>query len=181
MKAVAQMPKAPDPERDGFEAIYQEHAKAVFYLALRLSGDPTQAEDITHDVFVKAYKKLPEFRGEANVRTWLYRIAINHCRNLAQTWYKRHIFNNVDDAVWETSCSPLPDPLRNLETKELGERIQETLHSLSEEYRVLLLLTADDKLSYDEVATLTEQTADAVRGKLYRARKAFFAHFQKSA
>jgi len=71
--------------------------------------------------------------------------------------------------------------LKVLETKELGQRIQNTLDALPEGYRLLLLLVADEELSYDEIATLTDQTTDAVRGKLHRARKAFAQMFQKSA
>jgi RNA polymerase sigma-70 factor (ECF subfamily) len=71
--------------------------------------------------------------------------------------------------------------LRVLETKELGQRIQKALDALSAEYRLLLLLVADEQMSYEEVAGLTGQTADAVRGKLHRARKAFTVVFQKSA
>jgi RNA polymerase sigma-70 factor (ECF subfamily) len=71
--------------------------------------------------------------------------------------------------------------LRALETKELGQRIQKALDALPDEYRLLLLLVADEQMSYEQVATLTEQTADAVRGKLHRARKAFTNHFQKSS
>ena len=67
-----------------------------------------------------------------------------------------------------------------LETKELGERIQKALDGLPDEYRLLLLLVADEQLTYEEVAALTEQTSDAVRGKLHRARKAFTVIFQKS-
>jgi RNA polymerase sigma-70 factor (ECF subfamily) len=63
----------------------------------------------------------------------------------------------------------------------LGERIQKTLETLPEEYRLLLLLVADEKMSYEEIGELTNQTADAVRGKLHRARKAFAASFHKSA
>jgi RNA polymerase sigma-70 factor (ECF subfamily) len=70
--------------------------------------------------------------------------------------------------------------LRVLETKELGERIQKTLDGLTPEYRLLLLLVADKELSYEQVGALTEQSADAVRGKLHRARKAFAALFQKT-
>ncbi len=164
-----------------FGAIYDEHSQSIYYLALRLLGDPTQAEDATHDVFLKAYRKLGQFRGDSGVRTWLYRITINHCQNLAQTWHKRHIFSNADDAVWETAGSSSDNPLRVIEIKELGQRIQKTLDTLPEEYRLLLLLVADEQLSYQEVGALTEQTADAVRGKLHRARKAFAAAFQKTA
>jgi RNA polymerase sigma-70 factor (ECF subfamily) len=167
-------------ESPEFGAMYEEYSRQIFYLALRFLGDPTQAEDATHDVFVKAYRKLGEFRGEAALRTWLYRITINHCRNLLQTWHRRNMINNADDSVWEAASSA-DNPLRVLETKELGQRIQRTLDALPQEYRLLLLLVADEKLSYDQIATLTEQTADAVRGKLHRARKAFTAHFQKTA
>ena len=164
-----------------FGAIYEAHSQPIFYLALRLLGDPAQAEDATHDVFLKAYRKMHHFRGESGVRTWLYRIAINHCRNLVQTWHQRHMVNNVDDAIWETSPANTENPLRVLETKELGQRIQRTLEGLPEEYRLLLLLVSDEQLSYQDIAALTSQTPDAVRGKLHRARKAFAAAFAKLA
>src|SRR5436190_11507934 len=116
---------------------------------------------------------MDQFRGDAGVRTWLYRIAINHCQNLVQTWHQRHMISNADEAVWENARSTADDPLRVLETKELGERIQKTLDALPDEYRLLLLLIADQDLSYQQIGDLTDQSADAVRGKLHRARKAF--------
>jgi RNA polymerase sigma-70 factor (ECF subfamily) len=164
-----------------FGKVYEEHSQCIYYLALRLLGDPTQAQDATHDVFLKAFRKMDTFRGEAGVRTWLYRITINHCRNLQQSWHARHMFSNAEDAVWETAGTVADDPLRVLETKELGQRIQQSLDKLPEEYRLLLLLVADQELSYEEIGQLTEQSADAVRGKLHRARKAFAVNFKKSA
>jgi len=163
-----------------FAALYEEHSRAIFYLALRFLGDQTKAEDATHDVFLRAWRKWSEFRGDASPRTWLYRITINHCRNLRQTWAARNLVTNVDDAVWETAPARTDSPLRALETKELGQRIQDALDALTPEYRLLLLLVADEEMSYDEVAELTGQTQDAVRGKLHRARKAFAAAFAKS-
>ncbi|HKI69756.1 MAG TPA: sigma-70 family RNA polymerase sigma factor, partial [Verrucomicrobiae bacterium] len=80
-----------------FTELYQEHSRAVYYLALRLLGDPGKAEDATHDVFLKAFRNMGKFRREASWRTWLYRIAINHCRNLQQAWYDRHVFANADE------------------------------------------------------------------------------------
>jgi RNA polymerase sigma-70 factor (ECF subfamily) len=168
-------------EAPEFAALYNEHSRAIYYLALRFLGDPEKAEDATHDVFLKAFRKMDQFRGDASWRTWLYRIAINHCRNLQQTWHGRHIFTTSDEAIWENTAAPTESPLRVLETKELGQRIQKTLDALPEEYRLLLLLVADDELSYEQVATLTEQSPDAVRGKLHRARKAFAVLFAKTA
>lgn len=165
----------------GFADLYNEHCRAIYYLCLRLLGDPERAEDATHDVFLKAFRKLDSFRQESAFRTWLYRIAINHCRNLLQAWQDRHIFSNADEAIWENAPARTDSPLRVLETKELGQRIQKSLDALPGEYRLLLLLVADEQLSYDEVAQLTSQSPDAVRGKLHRARKAFAVEFEKTA
>jgi len=166
---------------DDFGALYEAHSRTIYYLALRYLGDPQKAEDATHDVFLKAYRKWSEFRRQASARTWLYRITINHCLNLRQCWASRHLVTNADDAVWENAAAPAESPLRVLETKELGCRIQDALDSLSEDYRLLLLLIADEELSYEQVAKLTDQSTDAVRGKLHRARKAFAARFAKTA
>jgi RNA polymerase sigma-70 factor (ECF subfamily) len=164
-----------------FAGLYDEHSRAIYYLALRFLGDPQMAEDATHDVFLKAFRRLDQFRGDASIRTWLYRIAINHCQNLCQSWHNRHVYSNADDAVWENAAARTDSPLRVLETKELGERIQKTLDALSDEYRLLLLLVADQELSYEEIAALVGQSADAVRGKLHRARKTFAVLFEKTA
>ena len=164
-----------------FGSVYEEHSQVIYYLALRLLGDAALAQDATHDVFLKAFRKMDTFRGEAGIRTWLYRITINHCQNMNQSWHARHMFSNADEAVWETAGTVEGDPLRVLEIKELGQRIQKTLDGLPEEYRLLLLLVAAQELSYEQIGELTEQTADAVRGKLHRARKAFATAFQKTA
>jgi RNA polymerase sigma-70 factor (ECF subfamily) len=176
-------PPEPPPELEPseFAQLYTEHSRAIYYLALRLLSDPEKAEDATHDVFLKAFKKMDQFRGESSWRTWLYRIAINHCHNLKQAWHDRHMVSNADDAVWETTPARTDSPFHVLETKELGQRIQQALDGLPGEYRLLLLLVADEQLSYEEVGALTGQSSDAVRGKLHRARKAFAVLFQKTA
>ena len=164
-----------------FAELYTQHSRAIYYLALRLLSDPQKAEDATHDVFLKAFRKMDQFRGESSWRTWLYRIAINHCRNLQQAWNERHMISNADEFIFDTAPAKTDSPFRVLETKELGQRIQKALDGLPAEYRLLLLLVADEQLSYEQVAGLTDQTADAVRGKLHRARKAFSTLFHQSA
>jgi RNA polymerase sigma-70 factor, ECF subfamily len=163
-----------------FTAIYVEHSRAIYYLCLRLLGDPQRAEDATHDVFLKAFRKMDQFRRQASLRTWLYRIAINHCQNLAQSWHERNVHTQADETMWDGLPARTDSPLRVLEIKELGRRIQATLDALPGEYRLLLLLVADKELSYEEIGTLVGQTADAVRGKLHRARKAFAAQFENT-
>jgi RNA polymerase sigma-70 factor (ECF subfamily) len=163
-----------------FAAIYAEHSRAIYYLALRMLGNPQRAEDATHDVFLKAFLKIDQFRHQASIRTWLYRIAINHCQNISKSWHERNVHSNADEATWEGLAAATDSPLRVLEIKELGQRIQQALDGLSGEYRLLLLLVADKELSYDEVAALVGQSPDAVRGKLHRARKAFATLFNQT-
>lgn len=164
---------------DELSRIYDEHSRLIYYLTLRFLGDRTQAEDATHDVFVKAFRKLDDFKGRCSLRTWLYRIAINHCRNLLQSWSHRNVHACPDEVLLEKAPLQGSTPLQVLEVKELGEQIQRTLDALPQEYRLLLLLVADQDLAYEEIATLTGQTADAVRGKLHRARKMFTALFNQ--
>ena len=160
-------------------ALYAAHSRAIYYLALRFLGDPQKAEDATHDVFLKALRHLDQFRGRASARTWLYRIAINHCKNVRAAWHDRHVFASSDNEFFER----LPggeSPLRVLEARELGQRIQQALDGLPPEYRLLLLLISDQELSYEQAGALTGQSGDAVRGKLFRARKAFAALFART-
>ncbi len=169
------------PGEPEFARVYEEHSRAIYYLALRYLGDPERAADVTHDVFVKAWKSLGAFRHAAAWRTWLYRIALNHCHNVAGSWNARNVVPSSDDAIWDHTEAPTDSPLRVLEIKELGQRIGTTLDQLPHEYRLLLLLVADEQLSYEQIGDLTQQSADAVRGKLHRARKAFSAHFATTA
>jgi RNA polymerase sigma-70 factor (ECF subfamily) len=164
-----------------FEKVYAAHSQPVYYLALRFLGDPVHAQDAAHDVFVKAFRSFGDFRGDSEVRTWLYRITLHHCTNLRQRWSSRNIHLAEDASVLEGEPSAVRDPLKALETKELGQRIQNALDQLPDEYRCLLLLVADQDLSYEQVGQITQQTTDAVRGKLHRARKAFSAVFAKTA
>src|ERR1039457_5429363 len=81
----------------GVGSLYAQHSRAIYYLALRFLGDPQKAEDATHDVFLKAFRRLDQFRGDASIRTWLYRIAINHCQNLCQSWHNRHVYSRSEE------------------------------------------------------------------------------------
>ncbi len=180
--ACAPLPDQPVAIGDAsFQAIYATHASSVYYLALRLLGRPDLAEDITHDVFLKAFRALESFRGDSAMRTWLYQITLNQCRNHRSAWNQRMMVTNADEALDASVSSSQPGPIRVLETKELGERIRDTLDQLLPDQRLVLLLAADEQLSYEEIAVLTEQSPDGVRGKLHRARKAFAQRFPKTA
>jgi RNA polymerase sigma-70 factor (ECF subfamily) len=128
MESVMPPPLASAPE--DFAELYHAHSREIFYLTLRLLGDAAKAEDATHDVFLKAFKKWKDFHHAASPRTWLYRIAINHCSNLRQSWQSRNIFA-AEETVFENAAAQTDSPLQVLEIKELGERIQKTLDCYS--------------------------------------------------
>lgn len=161
--------------------LYDEHSRVIYYLCLRLLRDPQAAEDATHDVFLKAWHHMDQFEGRSSWRTWLYRVAINHCKNKQQKWSETHVLPTGNDHLLQETVADHASPLRVLELRELGRRIEQTLKELPAEYRLLLLLVADEELTYAEVAELTNQTTDAIRGKLHRARKLFTKEFPKTA
>ncbi len=172
------LPECGQGKLPDFAEIYETHVRAVYYLALRWLGDASKAEDATHDVFLKAFRHLADFRRESEIRTWLYRIAINHCKNLRSTWHQRNVTLTKDGGFADGAIIDATTPLQVAAAKDLGRGIQRALDALPEEYRILLLCVADEEMSYEEIATLTGQSSDAVRGKLYRARKAFAAAFK---
>ena len=168
-------------EKD-FIKIIQENERVIYKVCSFYVAEAFPMEDLYQEVVHNLWVGFPKFRNESSISTWLYRIAINHCRNLQQSWQERHIFAGQDDFTIENAPSAHTEsPLRVLETKELGKRIQTTLNRLPPEYRLILLLVADEELSYEEVGELTGQSGDAVRGKLHRARKAFAIEFPKTA
>ncbi|MGC9036547.1 MAG: RNA polymerase sigma factor [Verrucomicrobiia bacterium] len=170
---------AKETGEDVFEKIYRQNVRSVYYYALRMLGDPSAAEDATHDVFLKAYKNFDQFRNESSPRTWLYRITINHCNNLLKSKVRHYTIELNETDIGQLSDS-FDSPLKVVENKDLGEIMQKTLDKLPPEYKAILLLSADENLSYSEIARLTSQTVDAVRGKLHRARKLFIYHFKQA-
>src|ERR1039457_1296071 len=121
--AASEMTTTPPPAPGSWQALYEQHSRYVYYLALRTVGDPALAEDITHDVFLKAYRHLDQFRGQSGLRTWLYRITINHCQNVQRAWQKRHIISTGDPQVLDAVAANTDSPLRVLEIRSEERRV----------------------------------------------------------
>ncbi len=130
---------------------YQQN---IFYLIYHLTNSGEHVDDLAQDVFLKAFKAIKGFRGDACFYTWLYRIAVNTCRNFMKFQRKRYNYEPIDDnppELEEMRFQP-HDPLHSLETKELFYEIDRAISSLNAEYRTVIMLRDIEGLSYDEIA-----------------------------
>lgn len=167
-----------------FDALYERYYQTLFNVILRWIGDYHEAEDLTIETFASAYKARDQFRGDAQVSTWLYRIAHNHFKNrLKQRSRQREVegpsldagvFGADEDEGGVMASRDVADwsysPSRLLEQKELRAMIEKAVDNLPADYKVVLVLRDQQDLSYNEIADVTGLTLEAVKTRLNRAR-----------
>jgi RNA polymerase sigma-70 factor (ECF subfamily) len=162
-------------DREAFGSLVRRHQRMVFNFMYRMVGERATAEDLTQDIFLKAYEALPGFRKGAAFSTWLFRIAHNHCLN-ALRGKGREISVS---ALTKDSANPNPiatvrdatvSPDQRLERRELQAVIQEKLAELTPEHRAVLVLRDIQGHSYDEIASALDLEGGTVRSRLHRAR-----------
>ncbi|HIV96495.1 MAG TPA: sigma-70 family RNA polymerase sigma factor [Candidatus Agathobaculum stercoravium] len=160
-------------ELPAFEELVRRHEKRVYAVALRSSGSPEDAEDITQEVFLRAWRSIEEFRGDSGFSTWLFRITMNLCVDHAR---HKHAQPQTQPLVMgeEESERPLPDtaptPEEHLDNSELGRELAAALDEVSEEHRRIVLLRDVSGMSYTEIAEVLEISEGTVKSRLSRAR-----------
>jgi RNA polymerase sigma-70 factor (ECF subfamily) len=166
-----------------FEEIVSRYHGKVFQLVYRYTGDYEESCDLTQDTFVRAYAAWNEFRGDSQIYTWLYRIAINLCHNHQKKVQRRRLAerisldapigdDNRDNQEGFQVADERPLPLQILESCELRVRLQEALLELPENYRTVIVLRDIEGLTYEEIARVTDSTLEAIKSRLFRARNA---------
>jgi len=179
---------APDDDLDVIEgckrgdaaackALYDKYSGKVFGFARRFMRDEQHAEDVTQDVFLRVFRKLDGFRGESRFSTWLFRVTVNSCKNKRRSLERLQRFD--PDRFQEGRAEFEGPPERHIDGRLLQRRIDRALERLTEEQRTVLLLKARGELSYREIGDLFGQSENQIRGKLYRARKAFRAALEE--
>lgn len=157
----------------------REHRDLVYNLSYRLLGDPTAAEDLTQEVFLRVFRGLGRFRGEASVRTWIYRITLNAASNRRKRWKRRARRRHValQDAVGaggpvqeDLLADDAPDPERIARSSEIGRRVQDALDGLPSEFREAVVLRDIEGLSYEEIAESLGVAAGTVKSRIARGR-----------
>lgn len=158
--------RARDGDIRAFEQLVRRYQRRIYQLALRMTASSADAEDVTQEVFVTAWRRLPELREDAAVVGWLYRTATNRCLNLLRS---RKPAVEIDETT-VAADRPTDDPQRGAENTARREALVEALGQLPPAQRAVWLLREVHGRSYDEIAELVDTTPDAVRGRLARAR-----------
>ncbi|GAB2505330.1 RNA polymerase sigma factor RpoE [Arenimonas alkanexedens] len=153
---------------------YQHRIGAVVY---RFVPDHAEAQDITQDAFIRAYRALPNFRGDAQFYTWLYRIAVNTAKNFLVASKRRPPTADIaaEDAEHFSGGGRLHDndtPEHQLLRQEIEQAVTNTVAALPDDLRQAINLREVDGLSYEEIAQLMQCPIGTVRSRIYRAREA---------
>ncbi|HEX8119027.1 MAG TPA: sigma-70 family RNA polymerase sigma factor [Pyrinomonadaceae bacterium] len=164
-----------------FNRLVEERHGDIYALLYRLTEDPEEARDLTQETFLQAFRHLASFRGDADLRTWLYRIAVNQARNRWRWWKRRRRDRTVslDAPVSEGAETPLSaglagdegqDPERQALAREREQALHAALQTLSRPYREVIVLRDIEGLSYEEVAATLDMNVGTVKSRLNRGR-----------
>ncbi len=156
-------------EADAFGALVSAHQQFVYNLAWRALGDEREAEDAAQEAFVRAWLSLPNFRGQARFRTWLYRIVTNLCCNRLPR-LRRELTALGDDQAGAVPDETQGDLSAGVEAAERRAFLHRQIDALPESYRVLVLLRFQQGLPYEEIASILSLPLGTVKTGLFRAR-----------
>jgi RNA polymerase sigma-70 factor, ECF subfamily len=167
-------------DRGAFEALVVRHQNRVFGFCVRLLGSKSLAEEAAQEVLVKVFKNLHRFRGDSKFTTWLYRVTLNHCRNVqayrARRHEKRHdsLDATSEDDEGSVRKRELADTRPGAEDELLkNERLQlltQELNRLDPIWKEILVLRDVEGLSYDEIGQMLDIAAGTVKSRIHRAR-----------
>lgn len=157
-----------DGDQSTFERIIQIHQDRIYNLCTYMLGNPQEAEDAAQEVFIKAFRKLKDFRPESSLYTWLYRIGVNTCLD-----YKRKLRPEPlkNEAQAEGLVSNEPSPERHYQSKEAGQVINSALEQLSKNSRAVIVLKEIEGLSYEEIAEVLNTSVGTIKSRLSRTRE----------
>lgn len=171
-------------DKRAFELLVVKYQRKLGRLLSRLVRDPGEVEDVTQEAFIKAYRALPNFRGESAFYTWLYRIAINTAKNYLVALGRRAPtsteFDHEEAETFE-EAEALRDsatPEGELLGREIATTVNKAMDSLPEDLRTAISLREIEGLSYEEIASVMNCPIGTVRSRIFRAREAIAAELR---
>ncbi len=160
--------RARQGDETAFEQLVLRHQRYVFNLAYRVLDDYTEAEDVTQEAFVRVWRGLSSFRGQARFTTWLYRIVHNLCLNRLPR-LRQELLQTAP--LEEVLPNPDPSPTDLFDVQEQVAFLHAQLDRLPEKYRLVLTLRYLQQLSYDEIAAVLDVPMGTVKTHIHRARQ----------
>jgi RNA polymerase sigma-70 factor, ECF subfamily len=165
-----------------FETLVNERSGEIYGLLYRLTENAEEARDLTQETFLRAFQSIVHFRGESDLRTWIYRIAINQARNRWRWWRRRRRDVTVSIDAPDANGRPLglitslkavnvPDPEQNAIANERERALRKALSSLRRVYREAVVLRDIEGLTYEEIATALDISVGTVKSRLARGRQ----------
>jgi RNA polymerase sigma-70 factor (ECF subfamily) len=171
-------------DKRAFELLVTKYQRKLGRLLSRLVRDPAEVEDVTQEAFIKAYRALPNFRGDSAFYTWLYRIAINTAKNYLVAMGRRApTSTGVDheEAEGFDDAEQLRDsatPEGELQGKQIAATVNRALEQLPEDLRTAITLREIEGLSYEEIANVMNCPIGTVRSRIFRARESIAAELR---
>lgn len=160
-----------------FDVLVRKYQHKILKLVMRYVRDHSEAEDVTQEAFLKAYRALPNFRGDSAFYTWIYRIAINTAKNFLVAAKRRPLDYNLDlqdPAQYEMQArlKDIDSPERMMLTEEIRSTVNRAIDKLPEDLRTAIILREMEGMSYEEIAQTMECPVGTVRSRIFRAREA---------
>lgn len=177
--------RAKQGDEESFAALVEQNQGRIYNLALRMTGNPDDALELSQEAFLNAWKGLGKFQGDSSFATWLYRLTSNVCIDFLRREKRRNALSmtvSLDDEE-EARQAELPDerysPHVEAERRERRETLRAGLASLSAEHRRVLVLRELEGLSYGEIAQVLELEEGTVKSRIARARLALRNYLKK--
>ncbi len=161
--------RARDGDADAFESLVRKYRNEVYALCFYFTRNREDAWDLAQDVFVKAWRALRRFRGDASFKTWLMRIAANHCKDHLKK--RRLETTSYDDALQAVNADTGDTPSQAAASKELGAAIEAAVKQLPTKHQLTFILREYQGLSYQEMAEVMQCSVGTVMSRLFNARK----------
>ena len=159
-------------DQEAFARLVDLHRDRIYRLVRGLLKDADEAEDVTQEVFVKAFYRISSYKGDSAFFTWLYRVAVNASTDWRKKWRRRKGLSLEDGPTGaEGIRDEGPRPERLAHGRDLGRRLERALAELPEKYRTILVLREYEGLSYEEIARVLELRKGTVESRLFRARE----------
>jgi RNA polymerase sigma-70 factor (ECF subfamily) len=171
-------------DRHAFDLLVLKYQRKIMRLLARMIRDPAEIEDVAQEAFIKAYRALPQFRGDSAFYTWLYRIAINTARNWQAASFRRPVMvspqENEDGETFDQidGLSDQSTPESELASRQIAQTVNEAIEALPEDLRTAIVLREIEGMSYEDIASTMQCPIGTVRSRIFRAREAIAARLR---